>query len=228
MVKQLNSESVNLLSTVTLLVKCLKNWCLWMSYIGELLVVACQRHGASLWAHRRSHSAVGAYVVRNQVVSSVRRVVEMGRWAVGAGGRHAVGMHWWGLGSGPAQTPGAAHERLQIEGTGQFCGTPGHVGHTRWSIWSPHPPSPPVVSFLKHVLECGVQHPKVSFLVPSTLSRNFDKALIQRQIVPYAILPTFFVLLIIGEMGHDEVVYSSQGLSLLSTSVDCHRDESNV
>lgn len=105
---------------------------------------------------------------------------------------------------------------------------PGQVRHTRWSIGSPHPPPPSVVPFLKHILKCGVQHPIVALSVPSALPGHLDETLIERQIVSYAILPPFFVLLIVGELGDDVVVYPAQGLSPVVARLDGHGNESHV
>lgn len=194
---------------------------------GELLVVAGHGNGASVWAQRLGH-AIGTPVVRGQhgrvaVASAVGRVWEVWGRAVRAhrdAGGHAAGVPrddllgcWVSCRLGRAvlaQSPGA-HIWLQIERLAIAHGVPGHVGHTRRSVGSPHPPPPPVVPLFKHVLKRGVQHPKVALPLPTGLLWHLDEALIERQIVSYTVLPPFRILLIVGELGHDVVVYSAQG-----------------
>lgn len=202
---------------------------------GELLVVAGHGHGASFGAQRLSHPAVGIPVVRRQdgrvavVESAVGRVREVGRRAIVAhrdAGGDAAGVAgddlWRGLGRAVLpQTPGT-HAGLQVVRVVTVARTEeGPVG-------SPHPPPPPVVALLEHVLKRGVQHPEVALALPAGLLGHLDEALVERQVVPYAVLPPFLVLLVIGEPGRDVVVYSTQGQSPVLAVLDGHGDEGHV
>lgn len=208
----------------------------------ELLVAARQGNGASVGTYRLGHSAVGAPVVRDQhgreaVIGAVGRAVEVrGRtvWAHGAAGGQTAGVSGDDLGccwvSGLlGQTPGAAHVRLQVKRLRVFQRRiPGQVRRARGSVGSPHPPPPPVVPPLKHVLKGGVQHPVVALPIPPVLPTHLEKTLIERQVVPYAILPPFFILLVVRELGDDVVVYPAEGLPLVVAVPNSHGDESHV
>lgn len=96
-------------------------------------------------------------------------------------------------------------------------------------VGSPHPPPPPVVTFLKHVVEGGVQHPEVSFPPPGALRHgHLEEALVEREIVPNAVLPAPFAVFVIYKFRLDVVVYSSQGQSLVVAVLYGHCDESHV
>lgn len=190
-----------------------------LSCIRELLVIAGHGNGASVGAQRLGH-AIGIPVVRGQhgrVASAVGRMWEVWGRAVRAhrdAGGHAAGVPRDDLGCWVscrlAQSPGA-HIWLQVERVAIVHGVPGQVGHNRRSVGSPHPPPSPVVALFKHVLKRGVQHPKVAPQPPTGLLWHLDEALIERQIVSYTVLPPFLILLKVGELGHDVVVYSAQG-----------------
>lgn len=201
----------------------------------ELLVVARHGHGASVGAQRLSHPAVGIPVVRGKhgrvavVESAVGRVREVWRRAVGAhrdAGGDAAGVAGDDLRCGLGrtvlpQTPGT-HAGLQVVRVVTVArAEEGPIG-------SPHPSPPPVVALLKHVLKRGVQHPEVTLALPAGLLGHLDEALVERQVVPYAVLPPFLVLLVIGEPGRDVVVYSTQGQSPVLAVLDGHGDEGHV
>lgn len=212
---------------------------------GELLVAARHGDGASLGTHRLGHAAVGTPVVRNQhvrvaVVRAAGRVVEARARTVGAhrtAGGHAAAvpsddlwcwvsarLRWVGL----AQTPGAAHIVRQVKRLVVLHVVPGQVRHARCSVRSPDSPPPPVISLLEHVIKRGVQHPEVALPVPCAFSGHFNEAFIERQVVSDAVLPTFLILLIVGEPGDDVVINPAQGLSLVVAVSDGHGDESHV
>lgn len=183
---------------------------------GELLVVAGHGNGASVGAQWLREPAVGTSVVWGQhgrvaVITAVGRMGEAGGRTVRArrhAGGHAADVPRHDLGCWVscrlvravlAQTPGA-HIRLQVERFVIVHGVPRQVRHTRWSAGSSHPPPSPVVALFKHVLKCGVQHPKIALPLPTGLLGHLDETLIKRQIVSYAVLPPFRILLIVGEL----------------------------
>ncbi|TNN87655.1 hypothetical protein EYF80_002002 [Liparis tanakae] len=126
------------------------------------------------------------------------------------------------------QTPRAAYVRLQVERLGIVRGAPRQTRHARRVVGSPHPPPPPVVPHVKHILKRGIQHPIVAFPVPSVIPGHLDEALVERQIVPYTVLPPFLVLFEEGELGDDVVIYPAERLPLVGAVLDGHGDESHV
>lgn len=122
----------------------------------------------------------------------------------------------------PGGTIGRHVDRLIVHsGSGQVGNTGGEVG-------SPHPPTAPVVPFLKHILKRRVQHPEVSLPVADILPWDLYEALVQRQVVSDAILPSSLVLLVVGEPGRDVAVYPTQSLPPFAAVLNGHRDESHV
>lgn len=207
---------------------------------GDLLVVTRHWRGASAGAPRRRHRAVGTRVVRHQhgrvaVVRAVRRVLEVGGRAVRGHGA-ARGRAAWMPGDDVGrrvsgrlrQTPRAADVGLQVERLRVVHRVPGRTRHARRSVGSPHPPPPPVVPLVEHVLESGVQRPIVALPVPRAIPGHFDEALVEGQVVPDAVLPALLVILIVGELGDDVVVYPAERLSLVAAVLDGHGDESHV
>lgn len=59
-------------------------------------------------------------------------------------------------------------------------------------------------------------------------SRLLDEAVVERQVVTNRVLPALFVVVVIGEVGHDEFVNSVQRDFLLGRSTDGHSYQRNV
>ena len=64
----------------------------------------------------------------------------------------------------------------------------------------------PVIALFEHVLALRVERPVISLALSSALSRHFDEALVERQVVTNRILPPFLVLLVKREFVDDELV----------------------
>ena len=91
--------------------------------------------------------------------------------------------------------------------------------------------APAVVAFLEHVRFSRIQHPVAAFstaLRSTLLSRNFDKAVVQTQIVSYRILPTLFIISVIREFVHDKLVNAIKRYPLIRRRRDRHGYEGNV
>lgn len=58
--------------------------------------------------------------------------------------------------------------------------------------------------------------------------RKLDEALIERQVVPYRVLPAFFVLLVVGELLANELVDLGQSEALVRRRLDRHADQGDV
>ena len=54
------------------------------------------------------------------------------------------------------------------------------------------------------------------------------EAFIEREVVTYRVLPALFVVTIIGETPHDEIIYAAQRCSLIGGTCDGHGDEGDV
>ena len=79
----------------------------------------------------------------------------------------------------------------------------------------------PVISLLEHVFAGWVERPIIPLSLSSALSRHFDEAFVERQIVADRVLPAFLVLLVKWEFVDDELVDLREGQTLLSAlSVD--------
>ena len=64
----------------------------------------------------------------------------------------------------------------------------------------------PVIALFEHVLALRVERPVISLALSSALSRDFDEALVERQVVTNRILPPFLVLLVKREFVDNELV----------------------
>lgn len=60
------------------------------------------------------------------------------------------------------------------------------------------------------------------------LSRFLDEAVVERQVVPYRVLPALFVVVVVGEILHNEFVDPIQGDLLFRCAADRHGDQSDV
>lgn len=205
-----------------------------------LLVVTRNRSAAHVGDYWLGHPAVGTAVMGEQdgfwaVISAIGDGVEVRGRRDARGDAVAVPGEdlcclvptWLGRAE-PAQTPGAVRVRLPVELLLVVHRAARQVWSTRRSVRSPHPPPPPVVPRLEHVLKRGVQHPVVALPLPTALPGNLDETLIQRQVVSNAVLPTLLVLLVVGELGCDVVVYSAQSQSFGAVVLDGHGDQSHV
>lgn len=77
----------------------------------------------------------------------------------------------------------------------------------------------------KHIIARGVQHPVVALPGVVVMSRHFDEAFIETQVVPDGVLPALLVLPVIREVLHDELVDAVEREPLLGTLSDGHHDE---
>lgn len=192
---------------------------------------ARHRHGATVRTHRLGHSSVRVPVVWNQhgrVVGPVNGGMEVWRRAVGTADGQTAGGSGDDLGRRVPTRPGAAHIRLKVERLWILHRVSRQKRQAGGSIGSPHPPPAPVVPFLEHVFKSRVQHPVVALPVRPAVPRDLDEALIKRQIVPNAVLPSFLVLLIVWELWYDVFINPAQSPSLILALFDCHRDQSHV
>lgn len=94
--------------------------------------------------------------------------------------------------------------------------------------WRPerslHASSPPVVALFEHILACRVQGPVVALSLTATLPRHLDEALVERQVVSDAVLPSFLVLLVERKLADDVLVDTGQRETLFRALADRHRD----
>ena len=60
------------------------------------------------------------------------------------------------------------------------------------------------------------------------LSTHFDEAVIEGEVVSDAVLPALFVLVVVREALHDELVDAVEGDLLVRCCLDSHRDEGDV
>jgi len=81
---------------------------------------------------------------------------------------------------------------------------------------------------VEHVLAVGVQRPVVAFARVAGLAGHLDKAVVEREVVPYAVLPGGEALLVVGELVHDEVADAAQRQSLLARLQNGHGDQGDV
>ena len=119
-------------------------------------------------------------------------------------------------------------QRVHVQGLGVVHGGPGPVGEARRPEGSPDPLPPAEVAALEHVFKRGIHDPEVALPVPAVVSGDLHEALVQTQVVSDAVLPAFFILLVVRELVDDVFVYPAQGLPLLAALIDRHRDESDV
>ena len=91
-----------------------------------------------------------------------------------------------------------------------------------------HAPTSAVVALLKHVLAGGIKRPVVSFPLSASLTRNFNEALVQGEVVADRVLPALFILLVEWEFVDDVLVDAVQGQSLLRWVADGHGNQGDV
>lgn len=91
------------------------------------------------------------------------------------------------------------------------------------------PPSPPQEApVFEHVVRVRVQGPVAAFTGLFIVAGHLDKTLIQRQIVPNAVLPALLVVSVKRKPFHDKLVNPIQGHLLVRRVLDSHGDERNV
>ena len=81
---------------------------------------------------------------------------------------------------------------------------------------------------VEHVLTVGVECPVVALARVALLARLLDKAVVERQVVAYGVLPGGKALAIVGELAHDELAYARQSEALLGRLQNGHRDKRYV
>lgn len=168
--------------------------------------VAGHKQGSLLCAKWQGHGtvrirAVGRQHGRVEMVGAVRRVAE----EVVRGGGLRI----------PTGVPDVW---LQIDRL-QTLGSAGPL----------YPPLSPVVSHLEHALKRRVQHPVVPLpILAGFLDRHLQEAVVQGQVVPHAVLPTFLILRVIGKPGSDEIINPSEGQPLVRALTDGHCNQSHV
>lgn len=68
----------------------------------------------------------------------------------------------------------------------------------------------------------------VAFSIAAAISRYFHETFVQRQIVPYRVLPSFFVLLIVRKLGRDVLVNFRQCDAFVRRILNGHGNQSHV
>lgn len=81
---------------------------------------------------------------------------------------------------------------------------------------------------IKHIFRLWIESPIVAFARISWFTRNFDKAVVQTEIMTNAVLPRGKTLSVIGKSFHNEFANAAQSQSLLRTLQNTHGNESNV
>ena len=89
-------------------------------------------------------------------------------------------------------------------------------------------PSPQEAAVLKHVPAHGVQCPVASFAGTVWAARDFDKAVIERQVVPEGVLPTLSILPVVGKPVGDELVDLKESHHLVRRALDGHGCQGDV
>ena len=83
-------------------------------------------------------------------------------------------------------------------------------------------------SVLEHVVRVWVQRPVAPLAGFLVIAGNFDKTLVQRQVVSDAVLPALLVVAIKREPLHDELINPVEGHLLVRRVLDSHGDERDV
>lgn len=167
----------------------------------------------------RQHGRVEVVGAVSRVAEEVRRAVRRHR----AGGGHDTGvtvdeLGCLRLGRAVRTHPAVPNVRLQMERL-----------QTLRSAGPLYPPLSPEVSHLEHALKRGVQHPVVPLpILAGFLDRHLQEAVVQGQVVPHAVLPTFLIIRVIGKPGADEVINPSEGQPLARALTDGHCYQSHV
>ena len=68
------------------------------------------------------------------------------------------------------------------------------------------PPSSQIAPVVEHVIAFGVERPIASFSRSLIVTLYLNKAIIQRQVVSDRVLPALFVLSVVGEFVHNELI----------------------
>lgn len=83
-------------------------------------------------------------------------------------------------------------------------------------------------SIVKHVLGQRVQSPVVALARVPRLPGDLDEAVVERQVVPDAVLPGGELFAVVGEPVSDELADAAEGQSLVGRLKDGHGDQSDV
>lgn len=75
--------------------------------------------------------------------------------------------------------------------------------------------TPQEAAVIEHVFGKGIQRPVISLSRIARFPWNFNEAIVQRQIVPYGILPRWKFVVIIRKPGHYELADATKGQLLL-------------
>lgn len=81
---------------------------------------------------------------------------------------------------------------------------------------------------IEHALSERIQGPVVALARIARFSRDLDKTIIQRKVVPYAILPGGKFVPVVGESCHNELADATQCELLLRRVEDRHCDECDI
>ncbi len=73
-----------------------------------------------------------------------------------------------------------------------------------------------------------VQHPVVALARVVVVARHFDEAFVEAEVVADRVLPSLFVVAVVGKVLHDELVDAVEGQTLFGAAADGHHDESVV
>lgn len=99
------------------------------------------------------------------------------------------------------------------------------------SLWFLHLLPPLVVSILKHVTVSRMKWPQVTFSFTRRMgwiSRSFDEAVIQAQIMSDAVLPSFVFFLEVGKPAGYVLIYRSKWKLLFFRFFDRHYNQCNI
>lgn len=80
----------------------------------------------------------------------------------------------------------------------------------------------------ENVVGRGVQHPVVAFAGIVVVTGNFDEALVKAEIMADRVLPSLFVVSVVGKVRHDVFVNAVKGQTLLAALSDGHHDKGIV
>ena len=90
-----------------------------------------------------------------------------------------------------------------------------------------HPLPPFEVPILEHLLARLVQRPVVALPIP-TVPGDLDETLVEREVVPYGVLPAFLVLCVVRELVHYELVDAAQRQAFVGALCNGHCYQGNV
>ena len=90
-----------------------------------------------------------------------------------------------------------------------------------------HPLAALKVSLLEHLFTCFVKCPVVALTIPPFLG-NFNKALVQGEVVSDGVLPAFLVLCIVRKVVHDELIDPTQSKPLVWRLCYGHCNQSHI